>query len=379
MIASPRVVLVGHDASTTGAPLAALAFARWARATGAADVEVHLDRGGPLVPRFEAIGVTRVRGRATTDVVAAFEALGGPSAGRWARRGAALATRSVPDPDVTIVAASTAAWPSAVALAGGGRRVVLWLHELDGVADRIVSARQRRALLDATSRIVAVGERVATMAIDRWGVAPARVSVVESFIDDLPHRTVPPEPAGRPSHDLIGVGSLVPRKGADHLVALTALLRTGRPSLTSAWVGGPLDSPFADLIRTDRTAAGLEGALDLVGPVDDVGPWWPTHGVVVHLAREDPAPLVVIEAGQRGIPVVTWDTGGAADLLAAAGLGHLVTSPGDLVGVAEAVADLLDDEPARRAAGHALRTAVASRSTEVLAPSLLAAITGSAA
>ena len=63
MIDVPRVVLVGHDASATGAPLTALAFARWAAASGAADVEVLLDRGGPLAAGFEAIAPNHVRSR----------------------------------------------------------------------------------------------------------------------------------------------------------------------------------------------------------------------------------------------------------------------------------------------------------------------------
>ncbi|MGN6695585.1 MAG: glycosyltransferase [Aquihabitans sp.] len=134
-----------------------------------------------------------------------------------------------------------------------------------------------------------------------------------------------------------------------------------------------------DIIRAYRRRAGIEDAVSLVGPVDDVGPWWPTDGVVVHLAREDPAPLVVVEAGLRAIPVVTWDTGGAADLVRSAGLDHLVAAPGDVVAAADAVARLLADETARHEAGHALQAVAARRTTDRMAPALLAAIVGSGA
>ena len=371
----PRVVLVGHDASATGAPLAALAFTRWATGSRRAEIEVLLDRGGPLVAAFEAAAPTRVRARAAGEVVAAADALGGLAAGRWARRGILLTHRPAAS-DVTVVAASIAAWRSAAAVATGDRRLVLWLHELDGVADRLVTASERAALLSQTDHIVAVGGRVGAMVLERWGVAEDRVSVVESFVDPLDDTSLPEATSTTRAHDLVAVGSLIPRKGAEHLVALTSLLRQERPDLRSAWVGGPLDSPYADLVRTDRAAAGLDGAVDLVGPVDDVGPWWPTTGVVVHLAREDPAPLVAIEAAQRAIPVVTWDTGGAADLVRAAGLAHLVAPAGDLVGVAAAVSALLDDRAARADAGAALQSTAASRTTDRLAPALLEALTG---
>ncbi|HWJ63311.1 MAG TPA: glycosyltransferase family 4 protein [Acidimicrobiales bacterium] len=373
MIAVPRVVLVGHDASATGAPLCALAWARWAARTEAAAVEVVLDRGGPLVPDFEAVAPTHVRSPVAGEVVAAADALLGLAAGRWARRGAALASRSGSADDATVVAASVAAWRSAAAMARGRSRLVLWLHELDGVADRIVAPADRALLLDATDHIVAVGDRVARQVTDRWGVDPDRVSVVGSFVDAPGSAGTP---AAGPSPEVVAVGSLVPRKGAEHVVALAALLRRDRPALRTAWVGGPLDGPYADLVRHDVRSAGLEGSFDLVGLVDDVDPWWPTDGVLVHLAREDPAPLVVLEAGLRSVPVVTWDTGGAADLLRAAGLDHLVAAPGDLVAVAEAVATLLDDPGGRAEAGRALRDATAPRTTDALAPVLLDALVG---
>jgi glycosyltransferase involved in cell wall biosynthesis len=169
---------------------------------------------------------------------------------------------------------------------------------------------------------------------------------------------------------------LVPRKGAEHVVALVALLARERPGIRAAWVGGDRTTPYADLIATDIASAGLAGAFALPGEVADVAPWWPTEGVVVHLAREDPAPLVVLEAGLQGIPVVTWDTGGAADLLRRAGLDELVAAPGDLVAVADAVRHLLEDSRARADAGGALRAASAERTVDHLARPLLDAVTG---
>ncbi|WP_421121309.1 glycosyltransferase family 4 protein [Aquihabitans daechungensis] len=373
MIVAPRVLLVGHDASTTGVPVSALAWARWAARTGAAEVEVHLDRGGPLVDGFAAVAPTRVRSSSGRRLVTAADAAAGAAGSRRIRRVAAFPARRGVHAEATVVAASVAAWRSAAALARPGR-LVLWLHELDGVADRVVAPDERPALLAATRSIVAVSDRVAEMVVERWGVEPERVSVVGSFTDPPTDAAAPD--GGPPRPDVLAVGSLVPRKGAEHVVALVALLARDRAGLRAAWVGGDRSGPYADLIRTDVTAAGLGAVLTLPGEVADVEPWWPTAGVVVHLAREDPAPLVALEAGLRAIPVVTWDTGGAADLLRRAGLDDLVAAPGDLVAVADAVARLLDDGSARAAAGAALRTAAAERTTERLAPALLDAILG---
>ncbi len=372
MTVAPRILLVGHDASTTGAPLCALAWTRWAARTGAARVEVHLDRGGPLTERFAAVVPTRVRSAAGRQFVTAADVAAGASSGRWIRRLTALPARRHVSAETTVVAASSAAWRSAAA-AAGPRRLVLWLHELDGVADRLVASDERAALLAATDAIVAVSDRVAEMAVERWGAEPGRVTVVGSFTDPP---TDAPAPVAGPAPDVVAVGSLVPRKGAEHVVALAALLARQRPDFRAAWVGGDLTAPYADLIRSDIAAASIGHHLALPGQVADVEPWWPLDGVVVHLAREDPAPLVVLEAGLRAIPVVTWDTGGGADLVRQAHLDELVTAPGDLVAVADAVTRLLDDPPARKAAGAALRSATIERTTDRVAPALLDAFLG---
>jgi glycosyltransferase involved in cell wall biosynthesis len=338
-------------------------------------VEVRLDRGGPIADRFRAVAPTHVRSPAGRLLVTTAEAGLGPTTARRARRVLAGPARRRVGAGTTVVAASIAAWRSAAAIAGGGGgggRLVLWLHELDGVADRIVRAEERAALLEQTATIVAVSDRVADMVMERWGTDPDQVVVVPPFVDPPPGQG-PPGP-GRP--DVVAVGSLVPRKGAEHMVALVALLARDRPALRAAWVGGDLTTAYADLIARDVRATGLGKVLALPGVVSDVEPWWPTDGVVVHLAREDPAPLVAVEAGLRGIPVVTWDTGGAADLVRSAGRPDLVAAPGDLVAVARAVASLLDDPGSRTGAGAALREAAAGRTTDHVAPLLLDAFTG---
>ena len=371
MIAPPRVLLVGHDASATGAPLALLALVSWAHASGAAQIEVRLDRGGPLESALVELAPTTVTSARTRSVATVLDVVAGRMWGQGLRRALARRDHAVPDDGTVVVAASAASWPTAAVLAPPGR-LVLWLHELDGVVDRLLRPAERRALLSKTSHIVAVGERVAAMVTERWGVDHDQVTVVDSFVDaPRTEATAPAEGAGRQRCDVLAIGSLVPRKGAEHVVAVAALLARDRPSLRSAWVGGDLATPYADLIRADLAAAELGGSFVLAGAVDELEPWWPRSGVVVHLPREDPAPLVVVEAALRSVPVVTWDTGGAADLVRGAGLDELVVAPGDVAAAAAQVARLLDDPTARRAAGSALALAARDRTTDQQAPKLL--------
>jgi len=355
------VLLVSHDASRTGAPAVATSFARWAARTGAAQIHVALLGGGPLTSTLRALGPTTVASRAEVELARAA----GPRAHAPRLRRAA---RSFDRPPI-VVANTLAAWPAAATVE---RRdaLVCWVHELDRLADVLVAPDQRSALIAATDRFLAAGPAVARMLVERWGIAPARVATVPPLVE-------PPAPgAPRSERRVLGAGALVPRKGADLFVSVLASLDPPLTAEGAAWVGGPDDGAYATQVRSDLRRAGLDGRVHLVGPVPTLEPWWPADGVLLHPAREDPAPLVVAEAALRAVPVATWTTGGAADLLRDAGCAHLVAPAGDVVGLAERLARLLADADERRAVGRALADAAAPQLVDRAAPRTLAAIRG---
>jgi glycosyltransferase involved in cell wall biosynthesis len=355
------VLLVAHDASQTGAPALAATWARWARAHASADVHVVALRGGPLLGALA--------GEGTASVASGVEALAAAALGAPAHAARlAWAARRCASPPV-VVANTVAAW-AAAATVRRRRALVCWVHELDGVADQVVGEAARTALLAQTDRFVAAGVHVAEMLIARWGVDPARVTTVDPFVDPLPDGFV----ARGSSLQVLGAGSVVPRKGVDAFVSTLALVAPTLPDRSAAWVGGPLVGPYASLVLADRRDAALDHVLDLPGPQASLEAWWPGDGILLHAAREDAAPLVVLEAAQRGVPVVTWETGGAADLVRRAGLADLVAPAGDLLGLAERASGLLADADRRRAAGAQLVEAAAERSTERLAPEVWRAV-----
>lgn len=366
MSGPPSVLLVGHDGSRTGAPAVAERWLAWAVGTGAIEVGTWLAEGGPLLDAYSALGPARVGGRCQQLGRSLVAAATHPSLVRLGHR---LARPTSPLPGAPIVLANTlAAWSRAVAVTPRSR-LVLWVHELDHVADRLVPEAERSRLLARTDHVLAVGPRVEAMLLERWRVPAAKVSMVPSSSD-------PPDGSHPPAgpHQVVGVGSLTARKGPDAFVAVVAQVRRTHPAARAAWIGGPTTSPTAALVRRDIARSGA--AVELLGEVAHAPAHLPADGLLLHTAREDPDPLAVLEAAARGIPVVTWDTGGAADLLRDAGVGHLVADAGDLLGLAERVRALLDDPGARHDAGRRLAAAARTRTTETTAPRVLDAVLG---
>lgn len=363
-MAHEELLVVGHDASRTGAPIQLLTWLRWAAATQPQAWRLVLLRPGPLVDDYAAAGPVRVLRRATR------------AAARLDPRASALELAlERPGGAAPVVLANTVAAWSAAARVRRRRALVCWVHELDDVADALVPPARRAALVAATDRFVVAGRRVGEMVVERWGVEADRVVVTDPFLAAAP---APDE--ARSTLRILGAGALVPRKGADLFLSTIANLRPPLPSGSeAAWAGGPLDGPFASLLRHDLASSGLADRVHLAGPVADLAGWWPSDGIVLHPAREDPAPLVVLEAAARAIPVVTWDTGGAADLLRRAGLDDLVAEAGDVLGLADRCAQLLADRPRRAAAGRALQAAAAGATVERIGPEVWRAVMGAGA
>ncbi|MEZ5179669.1 MAG: glycosyltransferase [Acidimicrobiales bacterium] len=144
-------------------------------------------------------------------------------------------------------------------------------------------------------------------------------------------------------------------------------LRRTHPEVRCSWVGG--EPAPAERFAVLLAAVGVPSQH-----LDAVAGRRPGTVLLVP-SREDPFPLVVLEAGARGLPAVAAATGGLPELL---GHGRGWVVPGhDLAALAEAVAEALDAPDDAAARGEALRFEVAARhAPAVVGPAWLAAVLG---
>lgn len=375
--------MVGHDASRTGAPQSLLTFLRWLRDhRPAVEVGTCVLRGGPLLPEFARIGDVRCPGPVTVGAVSALTALGSPSgpgrvvAGVLARR---LLGSAPVDVELvnTLAALPVTSWAPRRCL----RRVVV-VHELDGVADRVLppgSVRSRA--LAGVDRFLAAGPAVATMLVERWAVPPDQVRVIPEFVADVGidpeevrslRRRVAPD-GGRPI--LLSCGEASARKGSDRFVDLLRSFPDGPDAPVGVWVGGTPGSLGWTELLADRAASGLGDRLVLVPSTPDARRWIEAADVVVSTAREDPYPLAVLEAASSGRPVVATDSGGVRSILRSADLEDLVVAQGDVLGLRDRVAGLLADGARSQRVGAQLRRVIGTaHSAETVGPAWWSAL-----
>ena len=330
-------------------------------------------RGGPLVPEYRAVVPTGV----VPGGLRRAEELVGWSAGpaTWASLRECRRAR-------TVLANTLVTLPVAVGAVGASTRLVCWVHELDGVANRVLApGRRRDAAVERVDLFLAAGPAVVEMLVSRWHVPAHRVVEAPPFVDDSEaarraHRDGhTPWDRGEGPPLLLAVGGPGDRKGTDRFMDLLAGWPDHPVAPRGRWLGGVPDSPPWDEAQVDVVAAGLSGRVEIVPTVPDVGAALRSADVVVSVAREDPYPLTVLEAGLWGRPVAGTDSGGIAAVLDDAGLRDMVTAPGDVLALQRVVAGLLGDAAARARAGHRLGDHVrATHLTERLSPVVWSAL-----
>jgi glycosyltransferase involved in cell wall biosynthesis len=240
--------------------------------------------------------------------------------------------------------------PAAV-LAGMSDRVVWWQHSIAGRhwLDLSANALPARAIACYSTAAAAAQQRL-------W---PHRDTIV------IPAGASPRvEPSGEPPLQLPGgvpivgiVGRLQAWKGQDRLLRAQALLHARGTALHLVIVGGDsygLSPGYAASLPRLIAELGLQGAVTLVGEVDDAMPFIEQMDVLVNASDPEPFGIVLLEAMAAGVPVVAVDSGGPPDIVEHERTGMLAPS-GSPAHLADALAPLLGSSELRRrlgAAGH---------------------------
>jgi len=191
---------------------------------------------------------------------------------------------------------------------------------------------------------------------DRLRAAPTAVPT--AFFSPVPRR----EREGPPR--CLFLGRIVPEKGIDLLLAALAQIpRERRPLLD---LMGPCDASYRARIERSAARAGLQDAVrfreasrrpsERIAALD-------AADLYVHPSRSDVAPLAVIEAMARGLPVAASALPGTTEILAGAGS---LFPPGDAGRLAETLSGLLADAPGRARLGEKARARARDFTPEAL-------------
>jgi glycosyltransferase involved in cell wall biosynthesis len=232
--------------------------------------------------------------------------------------------------------------------------VLCHLHELEVGLDLHLGPIATKHLASA-DRYVAVSDGVRAAALRTAPISPDRIERQWGFVD----ADRLPSPIDRRDLDLDPTSFVVVSSGVRHWrkapelfvrVALAARARAPHVRWRFVWVGGADTGGLEALVER----AGLDDLVTFLPHQPDPFRWLDACDVFLLPAREDAFPLVCVEVAAIGRPIVTFDNGGAADLVRHGECGVVVPFP-EVDAAAKALADLAEDSGRRLALGERAR------------------------
>jgi glycosyltransferase involved in cell wall biosynthesis len=370
----PSILFVSHDASRTGAPIALLTFLRWLRANTDYRFEILLGSGGPLEPAFESVAPT------TTADVPAGRYLGHLSANVppvllkvWRKERLRSIARRLSKAD--LVYSNTLQNGSLLrALWRPGQNVLSHVHELEWWLGYRTAARDLGFTKEVTEHYVACSRVTLENLASTEGVPSEQITLCHAFItvDEVElaqaraDRQATRRRLGISPDALVvgGVGTMDWRKGPDLFVQLAAMVtrRLPKEDVHFVWAGGDADGPTRGGLLMDAKRLDLGDRIRFIGPMERPAQLFAAMDVFALTSREDPFPLVMLEAAAAGVPLVCFTGGGGAPEFAHPDAGR-VSAYLDVACMADAVSDLLEREDERQRMGRIAAERVRKRHT----------------
>ena len=246
-----------------------------------------------------------------------------------------------------------------------GIPVISTMHNVPEDYEREVFYRswpERATARYLATHLIAVSERIRQMYIKRWGIPQHKITTINNGVPMEHFLSVP---SGVPAHEpgqgplITTIGRLTDQKAQNVLLDAARIVLNLRPDVRFMIVGqGKLEQQLKD----QASALGIDKQVDFAGIRYDIPAILGKSTLFVLSSAWEGMPVSAIEAMAAARAVVLTDVGGVRDLVGPEVSGLLVP-PQNPSALAQALIELLNDEPRRLAMGEAGRAQVRNEFT----------------
>jgi glycosyltransferase involved in cell wall biosynthesis len=286
---------------------------RWIKQHTSWQTDVLLNDGGELSGEFAKLGNTyrlppwsdELRPKAVRDRLARRHLVSRLRAGNW-----------------SLVYSNTSTNGEVLEFLGGRQPIVSHIHEL-ATTIRLYGEDNFESVRRHTTRYIACSDSVKLDLTTQWPIEPASVDVVHGFVPVPPQqdeatkasvRSRIRQQLGIPQDAFVvgGSGVVSWRKAPDLFIELAAAVKKRRasPDVHFVWVGAMSDGIAPRAIEHDLRGLGLDRHTHFIGSRPNPLDYFHAFDVFAMVSREDPFPLVCLEAASVGTPILCFDYAG---------------------------------------------------------------------
>lgn len=202
------------------------------------------------------------------------------------------------------------------------RRNFLKTLKKKDLTDRVVVDRLVKKYKEIDNHFIAVSEDLKRFIIKNMDIPEKMISVLHNAVDLEKFRRGPKKSGVGEQVKLITIGGMSESKAQDFLIEVMKLYKDeGKSNVSLDIIGNGQLMPY---LQGKVKEYGLEEQVNFIGYIDKPEDYLAKADIYVHSAKREGFGLVLIEAMACGLPVVTTDGGGNAEIIEEGKNGFLI-------------------------------------------------------
>jgi glycosyltransferase involved in cell wall biosynthesis len=310
-----KILFISHQASKTGAPIALLSFVKWLSKSQNHKLRFFIVKGGDLNGDFKKYGKTFVlekkwRGKFEM-IMLGFDDLFPHIRQHINGLKVSLYTLFY-TPDLIYVN-SVASLKTLPFIRNKKKiRVLCHVHELEFVIRQLISETEFIKISKYIERYIVPSEIVGKNLTDNYSIQADCIEVIPEHINIAD----PSEPKKKITDELkiddksfivMGSGITLWRKAPEIFIMIAQeVVRHTDRKFKFIWLG-ELYPPYYKCLLHDIKQMNLSEVVAFIDQVDNVYNYLQVADVFLLVSREDPYPLVCLEAASQGVPIICFD------------------------------------------------------------------------
>jgi len=342
-----KILFLSHDSSRTGAPMVLLNFLEWLKKQNIYDLEILSKKVGPLEVSFRELAVVHspvkknILKRGIKKVVSKITRSSSgyklPST-LSNKKFDLIYLNTIDCLDITRLLFEKFNCP-----------IICHVHENDFTIKAHYPNHFTENNISYITRFIAVSKSTKNNLINNHNIPEEKISLVYELInaEKIKQPTISVKQVkaklGLANEFIVGGSGLSTwRKGIDLFVQVAIELNKIKPgnNIKLIWVGNIEEEQFRSRYDYESQLLGVNDKIIFTGVVPDVQNYFQIFDVFALTSREDPFPLVALEAAAQKKPIILFDNSGGMPELFEHGEGGIVVPYVDVVAMANAILDL---------------------------------------
>lgn len=304
-----KILFITHEASRTGAPMVILHLIKWLQTNSDYCIDLLSLKGGELSDEFsEIVNEYYVLPKPRKTKPTIYDRVQRKIGLKGTEDNQAKFLKNISENHYDLIYSNTVIsipFGNQIKQYNSQSKHIAHIHELQVIIQQILPDFKLHS--EHVDHFIAASDLVKNNLSKNWDISPQQISrVYECSLVEI-ETTIKRSSKNKVFH-VGGAGTVHWRKGSDLFIQVASYLKTLRPELDFkfTWVGA-VSKNERFIHEEDIRKSGLEDNVFFTGPTNEPTNIFKEFDVFLMTSREDPFPLVCIEVGMLGKPILCFE------------------------------------------------------------------------